>query len=283
MDVYKTEFCKNANITLYSNILYGKNLFFLGKGKSDIKDFFKNNLVKTNIMGITNFFYKNELLKVVEKPLFKKKFLFFSGFESKILKQNFLKKSQAILIQKKQNSLFKNLNNLIYSWDNADVVGFTNFFEKEILNNYNCVKTTIQHPDLDDEPLFLKKNIGKNTPIRVLKYPNNELFMKDSLSQTNDIELLRLRFNEQKSTLVNRPIRLTTYLTFKQKRYNQRTSIGKKTQAYFNKDLGKNQNYSGNPFLKDLSIIEENFGNPTRQYKLVKKSKSRLDTTRVAS
>jgi nicotinamide-nucleotide amidase len=88
---------------------------------------------------------------------------------------------------------------------------------------------------------------------------------------------------EQKSTLAGKPVRPTVYLTFKQKRYNQRTSIGKKTQMFFNKDLNKTQSYSGNPFLKDMSIIEENFGNPTRQYRLVKKAKSRLDTTRVAS
>ena len=285
VDVYKTEFCKNANTTLYSNILDWKNLFFLEKSNPEIINHYKNNLIKTNIIDIANFFYKNDFLESFEKPLFRKNFLFLSGFENKILKQNFLKKSQVMALQKKQNLLFNNLNlsNLIYSWDNSDTVGFTNFFENEILNNYNCIKTTIQHPDLDDSPLFLKKNIGKNTPIRVLKYPNNELFMKDSLSQTNNIELLRLRFNEQKSTLVNRPIRLTTYLTFKQKRYNQRTSVSKKTQMYFDRDLNKSQNYSGNPFLKDLSIIEENFGNPTRQYKLVKKAKSRLDTTRVAS
>jgi hypothetical protein len=52
---------------------------------------------------------------------------------------------------------------------------------------------------------------------------------------------------------------------------------------FFDKDLKKNQSYSGNPFLKNMSIIEENFGNPTRQYRMVKKAKSRLDTTRVAT
>jgi hypothetical protein len=95
--------------------------------------------------------------------------------------------------------------------------------------------------------------------------------------------LLRLRFNDQKSTLAHKPARPTIYLTFKQKRYNQRTNISKKTQLFFDKDLKKNQTYSGNPFLKDMSIIEENFGNPTRQYRMVKKAKSRLDTTRVAT
>jgi hypothetical protein len=95
--------------------------------------------------------------------------------------------------------------------------------------------------------------------------------------------LLRFRFNEKKPTLANKPIRPTLYLTFKQKRYNQRTSISKKTTIFFDKELNKQQTYSGNPFLKDLSIIEENYGNPTRQYRMVKKAKLRADSTRVAT
>jgi len=102
-------------------------------------------------------------------------------------------------------------------------------------------------------------------------------------SSNSEVELLRLRFNEQKPTVAHKPVRPTIYLTFKQKRYNQRTNVSKKTQIFFDKDLKKNQTYSGNPFLKDAAIIEENFGNPTRQYRMVKKAKSRLDTTKVST
>ena len=110
---------------------------------------------------------------------------------------------------------------------------------------------------------------------------SNDFFFSNS-GKTN-VELLRFRFNEKKPTLANKPVRPTVYLTFKQKRYNQRTNVGKKTTIFFDKELNKKQTYSGNPFLKDMSIIEENYGNPTRQYRMVKKAKSRLDTTRVAS
>ena len=125
--------------------------------------------------------------------------------------------------------------------------------------------------------------MGKNTPFRVLKCPNTDIFFKDFHGNKNTIELFRFRFNEQNPTIANKPIRPTVYLTFKQKRYNQRTNIGTKSQAFFNKNLNENQNYSGNPFLKDAGIVEENFGNPTQQYRMVKKAKSRLDNTRVAS
>jgi hypothetical protein len=136
---------------------------------------------------------------------------------------------------------------------------------------------------LDDETRFIRRNSGKTTPMRVLKCPNNgDFFFKDKDSLDN-IELLRFRFGEKKPTIANKPIRPTIYLTFKQKRYNQRNNIGKKTNMFFDKDLNKTQKYSGNPFLKDMSIIEDNFGNPTRQYRMVKKAKSRLDTTKVSN
>jgi len=141
----------------------------------------------------------------------------------------------------------------------------------------------VQHPDLDDETRIMRRNFGKVTPIRVLKCPNDSFFFKDNQNSQKDVELFRFRFNDKKSTLYNKPIKPTIYLTFKQKRYNQRLNIGKKTNVFIDPITKKQQTYSGNPFLKNAAIIEENFGNPTRQYRLVKKAKSRLDTTRVAT
>jgi heme/copper-type cytochrome/quinol oxidase subunit 2 len=138
----------------------------------------------------------------------------------------------------------------------------------------------IQHTDLDDETRIIKRNLGKNTPIRVLKQPKNDFFIFDS--QNEPLELLRFRFNEVVSTTANKPIKPTVYLTFKQKRYNQRNIIGKKNITFLD-DNRKISKYSGNPFLKDLSIIEENFSNPTKQYRMVKKAKTRIDNTRVGN
>jgi hypothetical protein len=139
----------------------------------------------------------------------------------------------------------------------------------------------VQHPDLDDETRILKRNSGKTTPIRILKYPKQDFFFVNL--DNKEVELFRFKFNKKNPTLANKPIRPTVYLTFKQKRYNQRTGISKKTTTFFDKDLNTSQKYSGNPFLKDMSIIEENYGNPTKQYRMVKKAKSRLDTTKVGN
>lgn len=287
LDVYKSEFLKNANMTLYTNVLDKKNLYNLSSNnKYESVDKFDNDVFGFSSLGLTDTLLnlkKGNLLETGKVQAFSKDFLFVGSGDDKIFKTDIFKKTQPVGEKKSKPELSTLHRNVTKTWSVSETESYNNFFEKEILNNYNFTKSTVQHPDLDDETRTLKRSSGKNTPLRLLKCPNSDSFFKDSLSSTTDIELLRFRFNEQKSTIANKPARPTIYLTFKQKRYNQRTNIGKKTQIFFDRDLNKNQTYSGNPFLKDASIIEENFGNPTRQYRMVKKAKSRLDTTKVST
>ena len=282
VEVYKSEFLKNANLTHFSGVLDNTNLLQKNTSNTTITvNFLSDNVLYISSLDLLNLNLKNlktNFLESGKTQTFKKDLLFVSGFDEKIFKQTPFKKSQLLNSKKNKPTLVTSGFEIINTWNNLDGDSFLNFFKNEVLNT-----NTIIHPDLDDETRTIKRNSGKNTPIRVLKCPSTDLFFKDSLVQNNEIELFRFRFNEQKPTLANKPVRPTVYLTFKQKRYNQRNNIGKKTQMFFNKELQKTQSYSGNPFLKDMAIIEENFGNPTRQYRLVKKAKSRLDTTRVAS
>ena len=284
VETYKTEFLKNANTTLIGNNLSNKNLYI---------DTFTHvydtqpviEVLGCNTQQLIETFLKKDKSNLVESGKFKKldkDLLYVDVSDDFFLKQQIFKKTQIISDKKKKPQIAQQNLNQIKTWDSSDVESFNLFFKSQIvgLNIFN--KNTIQHVDLDDETRIIKRNSGKNTPIRVLKCPSTDFFFKSS-TDSDIIELFRFRFNEQKTTLANKPVRPTVYLTFKQKRYNQRNNIGKKTQIFFDKDLKKNQTYSGNPFIKNMSIIEENFGNPTRQYRLVKKAKSRLDTTRVAS
>ena len=288
VDVYKSEFLKNANLTLYRNVLDGKNLSINNHSYSNENSNFNNNFLNTNSLNLVETFLnlkKKNLLEANKVQFFKKDFLFASLSDEKIFKTNIFKKTQQLNDKKLRPTLSTQPLSLVKTWELTETEALNNFFETEILNNYNFTKQTVQHPDLDEETRTIRKNAGKNTPIRMLKCPSTDFFFKDSLTsaETSSIELLRFRFNEQKPTVAQKPVRPTIYLTFKQKRYNQRTNISKKTQIFFDKDLKKNQTYSGNPFLKDAAIIEENFGNPTRQYRMVKKAKSRLDTTKVST
>ena len=292
LDVYKSEFSKNANLSLLVNVVERKNLFFKGYGVNTTNlitpQVFNNTVTNLGTSNLVDTLLHTKKINVLESgkvQTFKNDLLFLGFSDEKFFKTNIFRRTQLVGDKKNKPQLSTTNLNLIKTWSTTEFEALNNFFETEVLDSYNSLKSTIQHPDLDDETRTIKRNAGKNTPIRLLKCPNSDLFFKDSLleDKKNTIELLRLRFNDQKSTLAHKPARPTIYLTFKQKRYNQRTNISKKTQLFFDKDLKKNQTYSGNPFLKDLSIIEENFGNPTRQYRMVKKAKSRLDTTRVAT
>ncbi len=290
LEAYKFEFSKNANLSLLTNVVERESLFIKNSPnplKLNEVQFTNANLITLSVGNLGDSLLqlnKNNLLESNKTKVFKNDLLFLNFSEEKLLKTDLFKKTQLVGEKKNKPNLSAQINNLVKTWVSTEVESLNNFFENEVLNNYNFNKSTIQHPDLDDETRTIKRSAGKNTPIRLLKCPNSDIFFKDSLvSNNNEIELLRLRFNDQKSTLANKPVRPTVYLTFKQKRYNQRTSISKKTQLFFDKDTKKTQTYSGNPFLKDMSIIEENFGNPTRQYRMVKKAKSRLDTTKVST
>jgi len=281
VEVYKNEFLKNANTTFYKNSLDNKGLFILnftsGNSKLQNSTLFTN----TDVMLLNSLRSKKaNLVESSKNQPYGKDFLFFSLSDDNIFKQHFFKKTQNVT-EKKAKPNLSNFIDINQTWNQNDNEGLNNFFKNSILNNHNFLKNAIQHPDLDDETRTVKRSSGKTTPIRILKNPNSDFFFKNS-SVDNNVEILRFRFNEQSTTLANKPVRPTVYLTFKQKRYNQRTNIGKKTQVFYDKDLQKNQTYSGNPFLKDMSIIEENFGNPTRQYRMVKKAKARSETTRVA-
>ena len=276
VDVYKSEFLKNVNLTFYQNLVTNKNLN--GVNTTDFinqrfnSNDYQNFVYFQNIELITNNIEDVSLLKTT--------------INDNVLNQIFFKKTNLLRGKKNFSIVPDESLNFVTTISSSYISGWVNFFEHEVFSNNAPSANLITHSDLDEETRIVKRSSGKNTPLRVLKCPNTELFLKESLTSNKletTIELLRFRFNEANATVANKPVRPTIYLTFKQKRYNQKNIIGKKSQMFFDKTLKNNQKYSGNPFLKNAAIIEENFGNPTRQYKLVKKAKSRLDTTRVAN
>lgn len=287
VDTYKNEFLNNAGMTFYKNILDSKNLnapLLEVTLQKDVGTVFKFNdsVIPTNSLDLLGTFLKtekNNFIKFNKAKVFSNDLLFSSADDDKVFKQHMFKKNQLIPEKKTTPSLTDSRVISSRLWSIADNTALNNFFQNGVMNIDS--NNLIHHPDLDDETRILKRSAGKTTPIRVLKCPNTDFFFINST--TDNIELLRFRFNDKKPTLANKPIRPTLYLTFKQKRYNQRTNISKKTTIFFDKELNKQQTYSGNPFLKDLSIIEENHGNPTRQYRIVKKAKLRVDSTRVGT
>lgn len=287
VEAYRTEFVKNAELTLYRNVLDFKNLSTSISGKcfsNPISENIKtnNSLLFLHSDNIALTFLETDKSNFLSRlRSFGKRLIFVEELNDNILEEHFIKKFQPAVVKRKTPG--KRLLRTTKLWSKTNNEAFNNFFKVSILNK-NTKRTLVQHSDLEEDTRIIRRSFGKVTPLRVLKHPNDSLFFKGTSNEAGtDVELFRLRFNDQKSAHANKPIKPTVYLTFKQKRYNQRANIGKKTNIFVDKQTGKQQTYSGNPFLKNAAIIEENFGNPTRQYRLVKKAKARLDTTKVAS
>ena len=149
--------------------------------------------------------------------------------------------------------------------------GIGNFLVNSISETYPDTTKVVNHPDYDDETRILRMNFGKTVPLRIVKQPHSDIFFINDKDKDKNLELFRFRFNRLQSTLGEKPIRPTLYLTFKQKRYTLKNNIN--VQEFKN----DGEYYSTNPFLKNKNIIEENLNNSTKQYKLIKKAKNRAE------
>lgn len=139
------------------------------------------------------------------------------------------------------------------------------FFEDLFLNDY-AKSNLIIHADLEENSRWAKRSFGKNVLARFVKYPTSNNKFQTSV--------FKLRFDDLESKLVHKPIPNTTYLTLKQKRYKRRKKIPLFTKLHKDVHGGKSM-FSGKLFLKDNSQLINETGKPTRQYRMVKKSKAR--------
>jgi len=294
VEVYRSEFINNSKTTLKRSLVGSKNLLvnqsYLDKKPDSIFSSLSgsnNSILSLDVFLESNNIFKKDsgFFKLSEENKFFEKDLILLNFgdDSKSFKNTLLHKDQ---FQRKE-SRFQLLSDSVFRYLFVNKYKSINsFIGSSVLNDFDLNTGAYQHPELDDETRILKRSSGKTTPIRILKGLNSSLFFHQKhtgIVNDSQIELFKFRFNEVKSTLGHKPIKPTVYLTFKQKRYNQRVNIVRKNINFIDKYSNKSELYSGNPFLKNLSIIDENFGNPTKQYRLVKKTKARLDTTKVST
>ena len=208
---------------------------------------FDNNL--NNNQYFDNFFRLNVLnkAKFYGEPLFT---------NSELLGNNVEKFSTALPLE---YSSIKKSNLFVF-----------NFFENLLLNNKKS--NLITHMDLEENSRWIKRSFGKNAALRVVKYPITE----DKFETT----MFKLRFNDLESKLTHKPVPNTTYLTLKQKRYKRRKKIPLFTKLYKDTNGVKNK-FSGKLFLKDNSLLIDEAGDPTRQYRMMKKNKVRHEAIPV--
>lgn len=189
-----------------------------------------------------------------------------SGFYFKNKNYDSLLKSNFYLNRRSQialkTTLFENIN-IKFKNDNK---------YSRILYNYN---------DFLEVNRWVKKSQGNNTPLRLIKFP---LSNKTNFNFNSDIlELFKFRFSENENSIKHKPIPHSTFLTMKQKRYKRRKNIPARVK-YFKDAKGNNTKkvrWSANPYLFNNEAIIQDFGNPTKQYNLMKKNKTRYSNTSV--
>jgi len=239
---FKIEYFNKFNFNSFSK---KSQNFTLSSNQSIIN--FDNNL--NNNQYFDNFFKLN----VLNKSKFHNESLF---LDSELLSNN--------------SEKYFNMLSLSYKDVKTNNLFIFNFFEDLLLNNRKS--NLITHMDLEDNSRWIKRSFGKNAPVRVVKYPVTE----DKFETT----LFKLRFNDSESKLVHKPVPNTTYLTLKQKRYKRRKKIPLFTKLYKDTNGVKNK-FSGKLFLKDNSLLIDEAGDPTRQYRMMKKNKVRHEAVPV--
>ena len=166
---------------------------------------------------------------------------------------------------------------------------FSNFFFFLQNTNFSSNNFVIANTDIADMSLAAKRSSGPISPLRLIKNPLLSDSFGSDLSE-NNTELFRLRFNDDSTSVQHKVLPHTTYLTIKQKRYKRKKAIADTKKFYHDENEGKTKRvkFSYKPLLINNSIFEDITNksetyNPTRQYRMLKKNKSRSEVFSVVT
>jgi heme/copper-type cytochrome/quinol oxidase subunit 2 len=219
----------------------------------------------------------------------------------------FLNLNENYSILKNKQNFYTRIYNKKHFWDDYNNFFNYNFFflKKSLFYNFinfndrknqvdikNNIYDFLKISKLNDENIlyhyndFLETNRwvkrGQfNSPVRIIKYPVSNKTNFDYNSEF--INLFKLRFSENESTIKHKPVSNSTFLTMKQKRYKRRKTIPLrvKFEKFPEGGSSKKIRWSANPYLFNNESIIQNFGNPTKQYNFFKKNKTRYENTSV--
>ena len=158
---------------------------------------------------------------------------------------------------------------------------FNNLLVNDLNDSFNINNDTNMYSDFVESSRLVKRTQGASLPLRIIKYPFGT---ENVLNESSDInkeflDLFRVRYSDGESNLKHKVVPHTTYLTLKQKRKTKTKTIPAQTRYY--KDASGNKTarvrYSGKPILLNNSIFEDNLGDTTIYYDLIKKNKKRSD------
>lgn len=264
---------EQLQLNFYEN--FNKNLFNYKNNKTSLNVYNNYNFNKFNNIDkeykyklLNNSTWNNFLIRIFNKKNSWANLINFSESfnteykfgDNTLLISNFFKNRKSQIDYKNNiNTFFKN------SFNSKDS-------NSKILYNYN---------DFLEVNRWVKRSQGTNSPLRLIKYPISNKTNFDFNGDT--IDLFKLRFHENESSIKHKPTPHSTFLTMKQKRYKRRKLIPARVK--FQKDANGNNTkkirWSANPLLFNNESIIHNFGNPSKQYNFLKKNKVRYENTLV--
>lgn len=309
-------FFKNQNFFKlnFKNNNYGK-FYFKKFDESGIyrltsrREFFTT---KLNFITDINYLLKNNFNNITYKATTKitiaPQYNFFKNFKINFnnlfdysyqnlpfLKNNFYnifsKQSYFFLLTTNKFNYINNDNKLILD---IPVNDYNSFFNFEFLNSYykefnkvliqpkTSMLTFNRNIDFFESSRFFRRSYGNTTPLRFLKLPLSSEILKND-SQFENVNLFKVKKNTGENTINAKPIKQSTFLTVKQKRYKRRKNVGDYTAFYKpNPEESNNKTkFSGKLFLKNNALFEESNKDLLPYYRMIKKNKNRHENTSV--
>lgn len=135
----------------------------------------------------------------------------------------------------------------------------------------NQLSEKINYSYFNEVSRWTKRSYGSNSPLRIIKYPVDLEFDNNKTP-----ELFRVRFNEDFSKIVQKPITNNNFLVLKQKKYKPLKTLLPRntfTREGALKKKSKIIKYSGKMVLTNNYIFHEDIKNNTIAYKFFKKFK----------
>jgi len=275
-----------------------KNFHLISPQEQLQYDFYEqyDNLVTINKMNklslsVTNFFPLKTILNNSIDYTEKNKVLFGDVWNNFNLRVNNKKNSWIDISENYENGRFSFTENFLnflkspFFKSRRDQISLktpmSNLIKIDIKNNNKFSRILYNYNDFLEVNRWVKRSQGTNSPIRLIKFPISN---KTNFDFNSDVlELFRFRFSDPENTIKHKPVPHSTFLTMKQKRYKRRKNIPARVK-YFKDERGNNTKkvrWSANPYLFNNEAIIQDFGNPTKQYNLMKKNKTRYSNTSV--
>lgn len=207
-------------------------------------------ILPSNLNGASNFKFSSLNTMLDVNSLMKQSPKYWIKLEGESSLENFLKENSSNFISVNNSKL-----NL----------------KKKLFQNTASLKK-INYAYFNEVSRWTKRSYGSNSPLRLIKYPVDLQFDNNK----SNLELYRVRFNDDFSKIIQKPVTNNNFLVLKQKKYKPLKTLLPRntfTREGLLKKKSKVIKYSGKMVLTNNYVFHEDIKNNSIAYKFFKKFK----------